>query len=552
MNPKVAVVGAGYWGKNLIRNFHELGYLHTICDSNSILEQAYSVSYPSVNYVIDFEEVLSNESLDAVVLSTPVTNHYPMAKKALSCGKHVYVEKPLALDVQDALELVNIAEQNNRVLMVGHILQYHSSVLKLKELLDAGDLGKIRYIYSNRLNMGKIRTEENILWSFAPHDISVILMFLNEMPQEIITSGGDYLQEGISDITVTLMKFSSGVNAHIFVSWLHPFKEQKLVVVGEKKMAVFNDTADDKLLLYPHKVEWKKRIPVASKAEAEIVPVKLTEPLKSECRHFIDCIKTGQKPRTDGYEGLQVLKILNASQKSLNQNGRTIKLDENGDLQHLKPSESNKSSDISIHESSYVDEKCWIGNGTKIWHFSHLLKGSKIGKNCRIGQNVVIGPNATVGNHCKIQNNVSIFEGVTLEDYVFCGPSMVFTNVYNPRSEIPRMNELRPTLVKKGATLGANCTIVCGHTIGAYAFIGAGAVITGSVPDYALMAGNPARRKGWMCACGHRIKFNGPEAVCRECGNKYRKRDENSIRIMRKKSHHESSAAGYKNPLPIN
>ena len=178
--------------------------------------------------------------------------------------------------------------------------------------------------------------------------------------------------------------------------------------------------------------------------------------------------------------------------------------------------------DYFAHESAYIDEGCEIGAGTKIWHFSHVMSGSKIGENCNIGQNVVIGPDATIGNQCKIQNNVSVFKGVTLEDGVFCGPSMVFTNIYNPRAEIRKMDQVRPTLVKHGATLGANCTIVCGTTLGRYSFIGAGAVVTRSVPDHALMLSNPAKKVGWMCKCGERLT---DDLKCLVCGNKYEKNE---------------------------
>lgn len=175
------------------------------------------------------------------------------------------------------------------------------------------------------------------------------------------------------------------------------------------------------------------------------------------------------------------------------------------------------------HPSSVIDKHISIGKGTKIWHFSHILKGSEIGKNCVIGQNVAIGPEVSIGNNVKIQNNVSVYKGVILEDDVFCGPSCVFTNVYNPRSFIRRIDELRPTIVKKGATIGANATIVCGNTVGMYAFIGAGAVVTENVPHYALCYGNPARLKGWVCQCGNRLKFNKNRAFCRQCNTSYKK-----------------------------
>jgi len=183
-----------------------------------------------------------------------------------------------------------------------------------------------------------------------------------------------------------------------------------------------------------------------------------------------------------------------------------------------------------VHSSSCIDKNVKIGKETKIWHFSHILEGSDVGENCRIGQNVVIGPNVKIGNGCKIQNNVSIYEGVTLEDNVFCGPSCVFTNVFNPRSEISRMNELKTTLVKKGATIGANATIVCGNNLGRYSFVGAGAVIAKEVPDFALVYGNPAKLQGWMCECGIKLEFEGDKAICKVCKKEYEQMNNNKIR----------------------
>ena len=528
--PKLAVIGSGYWGKNLVRVFSELGALHTVCDSDVEKLETFRSKYPGIRTVSSFKQVLEDENIKAVVIATPAIYHFQMAKEALSSDKDVFVEKPLSLNVKEGQELVGLAKEGGRVLMVGHILQYHPAVIKLKELIDKGDLGKIQYIYSNRLNIGKIRSEENILWSFAPHDISVILMMLNEFPESIYASGGNYLQHQIADVTLTTIDFPSDVKAHIFVNWLHPFKEQKLVVVGDKKMAVFDDVSEEKLFLYPHKIEWINRIPTVHKAKAEIIPIESAEPLKAECKHFIECIEKRLTPRTDGQEGLRVLKILQASQESLNQNGKTIRL-----TQKSKSKAKQQSTiDYFAHESSYIDDNIAIGTGTKIWHFSHILKNTKIGNNCNIGQNVVIGPNVTIGNGCKIQNNVSVYEGVILEAEVFCGPSMVFTNILNPRSHIPRMKELRTTLVKKGSTIGANATIVCGHTVGRYAFIGASAVVTKDVPDYALITGNPGKISGWMCECGIKLNFApclapGKQASeieqtdCENCGLRYMK-----------------------------
>jgi len=543
---KTAVVGSGYWGKNLVRNLYELGSLAALCDKDPRVLSGFEETYAGISTYQDLDLLLNDRrtKLDAAAIATPAATHYEVARKCLLAGKHVFVEKPLALTEEEGRDLIQLAEEKKLTLMVGHILQYHGAVIKLKELVDSGELGKIRYLYSNRLNIGKIRSEENILWSFAPHDISVILMLLQEMPRSVYATGGEYLQQHIPDTTITTLDFPSGVKAHIFVSWLHPFKEQKLVVVGDKKMAVFDDLTDEKLFLFPHRIEWVKRIPVASKAKPEVVPLAMGEPLKAECRHFIECVSEAKAPRTDGREGFRVLQVLQASQRSLNENGRKISLDHVSGPSEIAVSDEQPAKSYFIHESAYVDDKVEIGAGSKIWHFSHILSGSRIGKNCTIGQNVVIGPDVAIGDGCKIQNNVSVYKGVTLEDEVFCGPSMVFTNVYNPRSALKRMHELRPTLVKKGATIGANATILCGVTIGRHAFIGTGAVVLKDVADYALVAGNPAKRKGWMCACGIQLDFKGNRALCMACKRRYTKQGPERIREEREEIDNESTAAG--------
>jgi predicted dehydrogenase/acetyltransferase-like isoleucine patch superfamily enzyme len=468
--------------------------------------------------------VLSRDDIHGVVISTPAETHFNIARESLLAGKHVYVEKPLVLREEEGHELIDLAQKNNRVLMVGHLLQYHPVFVRLKEMALSGTLGRINYIYSNRLNLGKIRREENILWSFAPHDISMILSLAGEEPESIVTTGGNYLHQKIADVTTTHMEFPSGMRAHIFVSWLHPFKEQKLVVVGDKKMAVFDDTLpwEDKLLLYPHQINWKNNMPVPTKADPERVEIDQDEPLRQECQHFLDCITDGKKPLTDGEEGLRVLRILNASQASLNDNGRMIALtpDSDTDPSAMSSELRAKTQGVFIHPTAVIDDGVEVGAGSKIWHFSHVLGGSKIGENCNIGQNVVIGPDVTIGKQCKIQNNVSIYKGVTLEDGVFCGPSMVFTNIYNPRAEIRKMDQVRATLVKKGATIGANSTIVCGSTLGSYCFIGAGAVVNKNVPDHALVVGNPAKQIGWACECGERLT---EDLECLACERKYQK-----------------------------
>lgn len=506
-NKNIAVIGCGYWGKNLVRNFHELGSLGAICDGFPETAQRMAEKYDVPALTID--QVLANNHIKGIVVAAPAEKHYQLAKEGLRAGKHVYVEKPLALQMDHAEELCQLAQRENRILMVGHLLQYHAAFLKLKEMVKSGQLGKIQYIYSNRLNFGKIRDEENILWSFAPHDISMILGLAGDNPESVYATGAAHLNSHIQDVTTTHLKFKSGLEAHIFVSWLHPFKEQKLVVVGEKGMAVFDDGQpwSGKLAYYPHKVTWINGLPTPEKAEKEYIPLQESEPLKTECAHFIECINRGKNPTTDGIEGLNVLSTLNAAQKSLD-TGKSISL-----------ASSSIENPYFVHDSSYVDDNVSIGSSTKIWHFSHILGNSKIGQNCVIGQNVVIGPDITVGNNCKVQNNVSLYKGVTLEDGVFCGPSCVFTNVNNPRAEIERKDEFRETYVEKGVTIGANATIVCGVTLGAYSFIGAGAVVTKDVPKHALMVGNPARQVGWMSEAGGKLS---EDFICPLTSKKYK------------------------------
>src|SRR5215813_6898226 len=256
--PGVAVVGAGSWGKNLVRNFHALGALRVVCDKNAQSLAAVRAQYTDIRTTPAFAEVLADPAVEGVVIATPAALHGALARQALLAGKDVLVEKPLALTEAEGRAVVQLAEQRGRVLMVGHWLWYHPAVLKLKELISQGALGRLQYLYSQRLSLGRIRREENILWSFAPHDISVMLGLVGEDPERIQVQGGYYLHQQVADVTVTCLTFPSGVCGHVFVSWLHPYKEQKLVVVGGRKMAVFNDLErEDKLLLYPHTIEWQ-------------------------------------------------------------------------------------------------------------------------------------------------------------------------------------------------------------------------------------------------------------------------------------------------------
>ena len=513
----VLVVGGGRWGKNLIRNFHELGTLHTICDANQALLQEYKNLYPDVNLTADFHKALENPLIDKVVIATPAIMHFSMVQQALKAGKDVLVEKPLCLNILEGEELVALASQQQRILMVGHLLQYHPCIAKMQEFVKTGALGKLLYIESNRLNLGTVRTEENVLWSFAPHDFSIILSLCGgQQPELVRCTGQAYLTPGIADTTLTTMRFANELRAHVFASWIHPFKEHKIVLIGSTGMLLFDDTKawEEKLTLYRTSVVRKEdHLPSFNKTEGEFLSTPKSEPLRNECEHFLLCCQNRTQPKTVSSEGLQVLRLLHAAQESLNQDGEA---------------KTTKILPYFVHSTASIDPTAQISDGTKIWHYSRVMEKAQIGERCNIGQNVVISPEVILGKNVKVQNNISIYTGVVCEDDVFLGPSMVFTNVINPRSSVNRRGNYQKTVVRKGATIGANATIVCGTELGSYCFIGAGAVVTKDVKPFALMVGNPARQSGWMGRHGEKLDLplkvgdnEKKEAICPATGDVY-------------------------------
>lgn len=320
----VAVIGSGYWGKNHVRNFHQLGALSLVCDATESGRATAAGIAPDVPIVGEMDQVFASD-VKGVVIATPAETHYGVAKSALLSGKDVLVEKPLALTYQEGAELVDLAHQMNRILMVGHVLEYHPAIVKLHELVASGELGKVRYVYSNRLSLGKVRREENALWSLAPHDVAIILRLIGQLPFQVSATGGSYVTPNIADVTVTNLLFDNGVRSHIFVSWLNPFKEQRLVVVGEKKMASFEDVGKS-LMLYDQRIEYQKGQPVPIKGEGISVPFASDEPLRLECQAFLDAIESREPPVTDGESGLEVLAVLQAAQRSLVMNGEPVTL----------------------------------------------------------------------------------------------------------------------------------------------------------------------------------------------------------------------------------
>jgi len=527
----LALIGGGYWGKNLARNFLQLDSLHTICDPNPATLAEYGSEYSAVRKASRFEDVLDDPSVNKVAIAAPAALHFRLAKQALESRKHVFVEKPLCLSISEGQQLIDLAAHKKLRLMVGHLLQYHPCVVKLRTMISSGDLGQLYYITSNRLNLGKIRSEENALWSFAPHDISVILSLAGGLPETVQCVGEHYLTRGVADTTLTQMSFDGGLKAHVYVSWMNPFKEQKLTVIGSKGMVVFDDTKPwtEKLVLFKDYLTWKDgQVPVARKSEGSNVEVLQAEPLFAECQHFLECCQSGEQPRTDGREGLNVLQVLDAAQRSMELSGERVVLG------------VHKPKSYYSHPTAIIDDGAVVGSGTNVWHFSHISDGAILGENCNLGQNVFIAGGVEIGCNVKIQNNVSIYKGTTIEDDVFLGPSCVLTNVSNPRSQVVRRSIYEETTIRRGATVGANATIVCGVSLGRYCFVAAGAVVTRDVPDYAMVLGVPAMQRGWMSRHGHVLIFDqSGRATCPESMLEYELNCEGSEQVVRCVTLHE-------------
>jgi predicted dehydrogenase len=327
---RVGVVGLGYWGPNLARNFAGLpdAELTWLCDARPEVRERFGASFPQARTTADLDDLLADPALDAVVLATPVPSHAALAIRVLDAGKHCFVEKPLAQSVADAQAAVDAAERAGRTLMVGHLLQYHPGIVRLKSLVEGGELGEVRYIYGNRLNLGKLRADENALWSLGAHDVSVLLHLAGEEPYELSARGESYMNPGVEDVVFAFMRFPSGLAAHLHLSWLDPHKERRFTVVGASRMATFDDMAvEGKLTVYDKGFDEKvdtygEYITRSGDIWSPVLPN--AEPLRLECEHFIESIRTGTAPLSDGESGLRVVRVLEGLQNDLEASRRTL------------------------------------------------------------------------------------------------------------------------------------------------------------------------------------------------------------------------------------
>ncbi|KAJ8902702.1 hypothetical protein NDN08_006022 [Rhodosorus marinus] len=532
MEGDILVIGAGRFGKNHVRTLVDLGFGDQliVCDSDD--SRLVDWSAKGLSCVNHYRKALESDSVKTVLVVTPAKTHFKIASEALELGKDVFVEKPLCLSENEGLELQNLERKKGSILMVGHILNYDLAVQKLLDLLSSNAIGDPKHLKSNRLNFGTVRADENALWSLAVHDISLASRIFGGRATKV-TCTGQALLGNVEDFVSLNLGFEGDRTATISVSWLHPYLHREMVIIGTEGFIVYDAAKplQEQLKVFRYAAtqptaEQPKPSPVAIKLEHGYSTPTLSadgeRALAVEVRHFLDRCKDREKPLTNSDEALDVLWVLEKAQKQLDaaksSNARgSLATFETG----LPPSNSGDSAvgksqttDISLpspgyksHSTAVIDEGAVIGHGTRIWHFSHVMPGAVIGDNCNIGQNVYIASKAVLGKNVKVQNNVSVYDGVSLADNVFVGPSVVFTNVKNPRSEVIRRDEFMHTAVNEGATIGANSTIVCGVEIGSYAFVGAGSVVTKDVMPFALVYGNPAEMKGYMTREGNAVSL---------------------------------------------
>jgi predicted dehydrogenase len=327
---RVGMAGAGRWGRHLLRNFATLpgSDLRWICDADGDVLAERAAGLATARTTTEFDDLLSDPELEAVVLATPVPTHHDLARRALEAGKHVFVEKPMTFSAAEARDLREVVQRTGRTLMVGHLLRYHPGVVKLRELIDAGELGDVRYVYGNRVNLGTIRPDENALWSLGVHDVSVVLHLLGEEPDEVSARGECYVRPNVQDVVFGYIHFPAGQIGHLHLSWLDPDKLRRMTVVGTRRMAVFDDMEPDRKVTVHDKGEIRMPEGAISTHTGDVWSprIDMTEPLRLECEHFLECVRTGEEPRTGVEEGVRVVEVLEAMQRSLERGGETVSL----------------------------------------------------------------------------------------------------------------------------------------------------------------------------------------------------------------------------------
>ncbi|KAA8494757.1 UDP-2-acetamido-3-amino-2,3-dideoxy-D-glucuronate N-acetyltransferase [Porphyridium purpureum] len=550
-----ALVGAGNWGRNHTLRLYERGALASVVDESAAAldtlrdslvgfdsqkagyASVFARSWDASGVVLthDLEEALADPRVSAVVVAVPSHKHFEVARICLERGKHVLVEKPICLEEHHALKLIEVASANRRVLMVGHLVIYDPEFQVMLRAIKQGRIGRVRHMYATRLSLGRFRPEESVASSLASHDIAMILHVASQTssgPHDAtshtrasefnVISASECRTTGFVQpdfASLTLRNDDLGIDAHVVISWIHPFKQRQFVVSGERGTLVYDALHPDtsKHVQYfstAPVVEHDGTVRLVDQGApsdhagsgavqdllANVDKSGWSDPLSLEHLHFEECIRSGAMVQTDGLQGFHVLRILNgAKARCLTSEQERERL-----LSMATMPRAPKTDAYFQHESAVVDSGAHIGAGTKIWHFCHVMSAARIGRNCSFGQNVFIGQ-CEIGNGVKVQNNVSIYDGVVLGDDVFLGPSMVFTNIRNPRSAIVRKGEFVTTRVERGVTVGANATIVCGVTLHEFSFVGAGAVVTKDVGAYEMVWGNPARVHAFVSKEGYRL-----------------------------------------------
>jgi predicted dehydrogenase/acetyltransferase-like isoleucine patch superfamily enzyme len=511
----IGVVGGGYWGPNLIRNFSQIPEcnIKICCDLDEQRLQRIRTLFPGIQTTRRLEHVLEDAALDGVAIATPVRTHAEIARQCLEGGKHVLVEKPLAASSLDCLALAQLAEKYRKVLMVGHTFEFAAAVNMAREIIASGELGEIHYISCVRVNLGLFQPDINVIWDLAPHDISILLYILQELPTSVSGQGKAHFRKDIEDVAVTTLNFPSGTIAFIHNSWLDPDKIRRITVVGSKKMLVYDDVSqNEKLKIYDKGVEAPPYYSTYAEFHfsyryGDIYSPRVPdyEPLRRECEHFLECIRSRRTPQCDGYSGLRIVTILEAANRSLRQGGSQQTIPRDIFFPRTQDNEHHPRTGPELHpgknpvHSSKIAADVKLGKKVRLHDFVNLY-GCEIGDYTKIGAFVEIQKGAIIGKCCKISSHTFICTGVTVEDEVFIGHNVTFINDVYPRAA-NKDGRLRteadwtcvPTRVKRGASIGSSATVLCGVAIGENAVVGAGSVVTKDVPANTVVAGNPAR-----------------------------------------------------------